>query len=422
MHLHPEAQFLVQAFILIGLPYFVWRVKAVNHFFPLVVLQIFAGILLGPTVLGKLSPQAFHFLFPSSSLPFLNGLSWLAIVFFGFLTGLHFDVKELKGKGAAFVSISLSSILIPMILGFAAGWWLFHAYPNLVGPKATQFTFAFGLGLSAGVTALPVLSAILLELGMITTSTGKTILGFATMIDGMLWIFVTILLSLVSSEGPANPFGVIRTIGMLAVYLGIMLFVVKPLVASFVTKKIWTVDPNNVQLFAVTCMLILSSLATELIGIHYLLGAFIFGALIPKEIAMSLYHKKEPLVLVALIPFFFMVTGLRTNADISDISVIVIFAIMTVITVVGKLFGTTAVARYFKYPLNTAFLFGSFMLCKGLMDIVVLNVMLSAQVISNIAFSGMVIIAVTNTAITKPLILLLQRFKSSEVDTTTRRK
>lgn len=407
MHLHPEALFLLQAIILIGLPYTVWKLKFLKGFFPLVVIQICIGVLLGPSVFGRLAPDAFHFLFPKESLAVINGLSWLAIVFFGFLTGLHFDVRDLKGKGASFLSISLSSVLLPIMVGTLAGWILYYFFPELTGSRATQLTFALGIGISAGVTALPVLSAILLEMGLITKPLGKTVLGFATVTDGLLWVFVSVLLTLVSDGGNGYS-GVIKTVVLLALYMLVMLFFIRPLVLSFVKKKIWTIDPDNVQLVMVVVLLLLSALATELIGIHYLLGAFIMGALIPKEIASALYKKKEPLVLVALLPFFFIVTGLRTNADLSNGLVWIVFGIMSAVTILGKFLSTFIPAKMFNYPTNTAMMFGGFMLCKGLMDIVVLNVLLNGDIISAICFSGMVLIAITNTTITKPFVSFLQ--------------
>lgn len=118
MYLKPEELFLIQAFLLIGLPYLLWRFLGVKHFLPLVVMQILLGIILGPSVLGRLNPGLFETFVPASSIPLLSGLSLMAILLFGFQTGLHFDTSEIRGKGKAFATTSLSSILIPATLGF----------------------------------------------------------------------------------------------------------------------------------------------------------------------------------------------------------------------------------------------------------------------------------------------------------------
>jgi Kef-type K+ transport system membrane component KefB len=414
MHLHPEALFLIQSIILIGLPYLLWRIKIIKNFIPVVVVQILVGILLGPSVLGNLYPEIYEFLFSKASLATINGLSWIAIVLFGFLTGLHFDINELKGKGKPFVVIGLSSILLPLILSLGAGWLLMNMFPSLIGENATNITFVLAIGIAASVTALPVLGAILVEMGLVTTKLGKTVLGFATINDGLLWILVSILLTL--SSGSHGGYGdVIKTIGLTALYMVTIIFVVKPFVERLVKKNVWNIDANNVQLVGVVVMLLISALATELIGIHYLLGSFIFGALIPKDIAHALYHKKEPLVLVVLLPFFFMSTGLKTYFEVSDPQVWYLFLIVAAVSSFGKFVGTALPARYFKYDLKTSVLFGVFMQCKGLMEVVVLNMMLQAKIISPVAFSGMILMAVATTAATKPMALLAKKvFAKSE--------
>ncbi|MFA9289035.1 MAG: cation:proton antiporter [Weeksellaceae bacterium] len=406
MHLHPEALFLLQSIILIGLPYALWRIKIIRNLIPVAIVQILVGVLLGPSVLGVLQPHVFEFLFAKESLSVINGLSWMAIVLFGFLTGLHFDIEEIKSKGVSFGIVGLASIVIPFMLAIGSAWWLYNTFPQLAGPNATQFTFIFGMCIAASVTALPVLGAILVEMGLITTKVGKSVLGFSTIVDCVLWIVISILLAISSGGGLV---GVVKTIGLTLVYLAVMIIAVKPFLDGLVKRKIWTVDPNNVQLVAVSVLLILSALATELIGIHYLLGAFIFGALIPKEIAQALYHKKEPLVLVILLPYFFISAGLKTTFDLSSAEVWVVFGLMALTSAVGKIFGTAITARFIgKYSKRESMTFGVFMMCKGMMDLVILNVILGAGIISSVTYSGMVLTAIVLATATKPLALLVR--------------
>ncbi|NTU73847.1 cation:proton antiporter [Candidatus Roizmanbacteria bacterium] len=413
MNIHSEALFLVQALILIGLPYFIWKIKFIRAYMPLVVIQIIIGVLLGPTILAKIFPQAYQILFPSESLSIVNGLSWFAVVFFGFLTGLHFDSHDIKDNGKSFSIISLASIFAPLTLGAGVGWFLYERFPELVGSAANHTTFAFGLGILAAVTALPVLSSILLEMNLIHTNLGRTVLGFATVSDGSLWILISVLLALVRF----NTFDVVvifKIAAASAIYLLFMFLVAKPFIVRLIDNKTLSDDPDHGELVVITCLLLASAITTELIGIHYLLGAFLFGAIIPKKIAIPIYEKTESIVLVILLPFFFILTGLKTHLVFEDVAVWAIFGFMTITTVVGKFFGTAVPAKICGYSTRTSLLFGSFMLCKGLMEIVVLNIILQAQIISSVAFSGMVLMALVSTIITKPLGIFFEEFKRQE--------
>ena len=159
----PEELFLIQSVLLIGLPYLLWRIGAVKKFVPIVVMQILLGIILGPSVFGRILPDYFGLLFPPTSIPILSGLSLIAIVLFGFLTGLHFDATEIKGKGKSFILVSLLSIIMPAILGGFVGW-LISGNQAFIGENGTKLTFILGVAIAMGVTALPVLSATLIDM------------------------------------------------------------------------------------------------------------------------------------------------------------------------------------------------------------------------------------------------------------------
>lgn len=414
MHLHPEALFIIQAFILIGVPFFLWQFKIVKKYTPLVVVQIVLGIFLGPSILGIFYPDAFHFLFPKESLPILSGLAWLALILFGFLTGLHLDLNQIRGKGKSFSIISLSTILVPAVLGMAAAQLLYH--PELVGDNANTITYLLGMGIAVGVTALPVLGAILLELNIIHTDLGKKVLSYATVNDVLLWVLVSLLIALAStSENGGNGMvKVITTIVLTFVFVIVMYARVRPFLARLAQKKILTDHPDNKQLVIIFSMIFASALATELIGIHYLLGAFIFGAMFPKEITHGIHANLEKFTSVTLLPFFFMLTGLKTAFDVTSPRVWVVFGIMTVIASVGKIVGTAVPEKIFGGTWYEALRGGVLMQTKGLMEVVVLNIMLSGGIISPIAFSAMLFMAVVTTAMTKPSLIIVDKIFSHE--------
>ena len=357
-HLHPEALFILQSVILVGLPFVIWRIPQIRKFIPLVVIQILVGILLGPSILGQLSYPTYESLFPPASLSIISWLSWTALLFFGLLTGLHLDFAEIKGKGKSFVVISLGSIIIPSLLGMAASWWALNLFPGFLGENATTLTFLLSMGIATGVTALPVLGAILLELQIIDKPLGKIALGYATVNDGLLWILVSVLLSLTASSHSGGSWIVIRTIVLTIIYFTLMVTVMRPLLDKLLRWRIKTSIISNGQTVIIVCFMLTSAFVTELIGIHYLLGAFVFGAIFPKRIAHELYHKIEPLVIVFLLPFFFMSTGLKTLFNVASPEVWILFVLMTIVSSFGKFFCTTIPAKFFGYSWRTSSLLG----------------------------------------------------------------
>lgn len=408
--MNAESLFITQAIILIGLPYAIWRMQRIKKYMPLVVIQILFGILLGPSVLGKFYPDVFQTFFPASSLNIINGLAWIAIIFFVFMTGMHLDLNELKGKGKSFAVVSLSSIFVPLVIATIVGFYIAGNYPVFVGSKGTDITFSLSLGIAAGITALPVLGAILVDMKLVEKPLGKTVLGYATVNDGVLWILVSILLALV--QGNMDIPSVIRTVVYATIYILVLALVARPLLCKLHKRGLLTNEPDNGQMVLLSCILLLSSLITDLIGIHYVLGAFAFGAIIPKGMVNSIHHKVDTAISVILLPFFFIIIGLKTQFNATASEVWILFAIMTVISSSGKIFGTALPAKRYGASWKEAFTLGGFMQCNGLMEIVVLTMMLQAQVISAVAFSGMVFMAITTTALTKPSVILIDKIFS----------
>lgn len=398
--------FLLQAVIVVALPYGVWRLRPLRAALPLVVVQIAVGLALGPSVLGRLSPDLFLALFPPASLAHLDGLVWLSLLFFAFLTGLHFDMAELKDRSCAFLAGSLSSVLIPAGAGALAGAWLLTRHPEAAGASGQPLVFALGMGLASGVTALPVLGAILRELGMMQARSGILALGCAAVNDALLWVMAAALLAL--SRGGGGQ-GALMTLALLAVYGGLLFTVVRPLMRGLLAKAIAARRINQRELVALCSLMLLSAMATEAMGVHAMVGAFAFGAILPRAVAEDLTARFESFVGVVLMPFFFIATGLATRVD-GDGALIEVFLVMTGVALVGKMAATALPLRFCgKLPWREALTVGAFMQCKGLMEIVVLTMLSQAGIISSACFAAMLGGTLLTSAITKPLVLWLRK-------------
>jgi Kef-type K+ transport system membrane component KefB len=148
---------------------------------------------------------------------------------------------------------------------------------------------------------------------------------------------------------------------------------------------------------------IASAALTEAIGLHYILGAFIAGAIFPKELRAPLLEKIEKVVLVLLMPFFFMLTGLSTRIDFGSSAFTQIFLVASAAAVVGKVAGTAIPARLVGESWRDAFALGTLMQTKGLMEVIVLTILKDAQLINANVFSALIAMAVLSTAFAMPL-------------------
>ncbi|HYD69629.1 cation:proton antiporter [Azospirillum sp.] len=416
MHLEvsPVFVFLVQAILLIAVPFLLWRLTGIKRVAPMVVVQILFGIALGPSVLGHLAPDLWGRLFAPASLAPLSGLAWLAVVFFAFLTGLHLDVTEFKGKGRAFAAVSLSSMLVPTALGVLAGLWIADAVPGMTGPKASPALFAAGFGICLGVTALPVLGAILREMGLVNHRVGQLALGYAAVNDAALWVLMTGVLAW-GHGGGLDGMGWVLALGLL--YAGASLLVARPLLERVMRHAAPDGHFGDTAVVATCAALLGSAAVTELIGLHYILGAFIAGLVMPKRVAESILHRLDPFATLVLLPFFFTLTGLKVTIDLGEPAQWTVFLVATLTTLAGKVLGTTLPARLTGESWPDALRLGTLMPCKGLMEVIVLTILLEAGVLSLGCFSAMVLMAVATTALTQPLTLLAGRWADARYGT-----
>lgn len=408
MDTSPILVFLGQAAILIALPYLLWRHTPVRFLAPLVVVQILVGIGLGPSLLGQAFPALASVLLQGERLAALSGLAALAVVMFAFLTGLHFDAAEITGRQGGFFATALSSILVPAALGVAGGLLLFDAAPALAGRNASRWLFAVGVGVALAVTALPVLAAILRETGLLGERIGRDALGLAAVNDLMLWIMLAAVVSATHANASAGELLLLRVVLAMG-YLAVMFIVVRPLARRRLRRLIETQESGEGELVAVVALTLASAWITESLGFHYILGAFIAGVILPPACAAPLIRQIEPYIVVVLLPFFFILTGLRIDLKPGGEGFALAFWIGTAIAVVGKMLGTLVPARLAGASWRDSWRLGTLMQCKGLLDVVVLSVLLDAGILAPAAFSALVLMAVATTAATKPMLMLIDR-------------
>ena len=372
---------------------------------PPVVGEMVAGVLLGPSLLGRFAPRVSEFLFPSAVVPHLQVIAQIGVLLFMFLVGLELDTKLLQKRSGVTVAISLGSILVPLALGASSA---FVVYPRLAPPHVPFGTFALFLAISLSVTAFPVLARILADLGLSRSDLGVLVLTCAALGDVAAWC----LLALVVSVARSNAGELVRTLGLTAVYVVSMLWVVRPVVARLVARQelVKGVTPETTALAFVG--LLASALATEYAGIHALFGAFLFGAIIPhgSHLAQRLVDSLSTLVVTLFLPVFFAVTGLRTQIGLVEgAEHWLLCAGLVLVACLGKFGGSAVAGRVSGLGWRDAASVGVLMNTRGLMELIVLGVGLDLGVISPALFAMLVLMALVTTIATTPLLVRLQR-------------
>jgi Kef-type K+ transport system membrane component KefB len=401
--------FLLQALLILAVPLVVWRLLQLRGAVPLVVVQILVGIALGPTGFGRVAPDLFHLMFNSKTLTPLWGVASIAVLLFGFVTGLHLEPRAFLGRGRAFAAVAGASLLIPTIAGFVGGLWLVARQPADLGAGVSALGFAVAIGICVGVTALPVLGAILREMDLLGDRIGDLALGIAAVNDVGLWLLLGGVMTALVGERADGPDVLVSALA-LPIYLLVMARVVLPLLGRAAGAMLREGRMNDRALAVVCAVAVASAITTQLIGLHYIFGAFVAGALMPQALRRPILDRMQTVAVGVLMPFFFMLTGLRTLLDFGSPGFLEVLLVTTGLAVLGKVGGTTLAARAVGESWSDALSLGALVQTKGLMELIVLTILLDRGIITASVFSALVLMAVLTTMLAMPLTRLALAF------------
>ena len=394
---------------------FGWIFKKIGQ--PSVIGEIIAGIVLGPSLLGLYFPEFSSTLFPVESLGNLKFLSQIGLILFMFVIGMELDLKVLKNKANDAVVISHASIVIPFALGIGLSYFVYNQF----APEGVKFlSFSLFMGIALSITAFPVLARIVQERGIHKTKLGAIVITCAAADDITAWCILAVVIAIVKAGTFVSSLYII----MLAIlYVVAMIFIVKPFlkrIGDLYGSKDTIIKPVVAIFFLV---LILSSYATEVIGIHALFGAFMTGAIMPdvSKFRTIFIEKVEDVALILLLPLFFVFTGLKTEIGLlNDPYLWKVTGFIILVAVVGKFLGSALAAKFVGQSWRDSLTIGALMNTRGLMELIVLNIGLELKVLTPEVFTMMVIMALVTTFMTGPALDLINYiFKTKDgVETT----
>lgn len=369
---------------------------------PPVIGEVIAGICLGPSLLGRVSPELSAWLLPQSVAPHLGMIAQLGVILYMFLVGLELNAELLRHRAHATVAISHTSILAPFLLGALLALML---YPRLSSSDVSFTSFALFLGAAMSITAFPVLARILADRNLTRTELGVVALACAASDDVTAWC----LLALVVGVAQAQLGGAVLVILGTLAYVAFMFLIVRPILVRLIARYGESCLTPTIAALVYVAVLA-SALMTEWIGVHAIFGAFLLGAVIPHDsvIAKEFTHKLEDPVTILLLPAFFAITGMRTEIGlVSGYENWLICGLVILVATLGKFGGTLGAARFTGLGWRDSAALGVLMNTRGLMELVVLNIGLEMGVISPTLFAMMVLMAIATTVATTPILARL---------------
>ena len=389
-HAPPVSElFLLALIIIFAAPYLLWRLGRTDYWAPLVVVQIVSGILLGPGVLGAVFPGYYAAIFTPQVIGALNGVAWWAVMLFVFVAGLELDLRE-AWKWRAETGLTAGLALgAPLLLGAGAALVLLEVSDpgGWIGAKGTPWQFVLGVGMACAVTALPILVLFMEKLGILRTALGQRILRYASLDDVLIWGVLALIL--------LDWERVTRQLGFL-IGFAIAVIVVRKLIAAIPERDRW---------YAGLIWLAGCGYLADWSGLHFMVGAFLAGAALDARwFGTARIDAFRDVVLLTVMPVFFLSTGLRTSWDMGGLTAFAAAALLLAAMVAGKLGGTMLAGRLLGWGKGEGWVIGWLLQTKALIMIIFVNVLFDKQLISSAAFTALLLAAVGSTMLTIPLV------------------
>lgn len=386
--------YLIAMGIIFTVPYLIWRAFKTDYYAPLVVVQIIAGILLGPGILGKIYPDYYAFVFSAPVVQSLNGIAWWAVMVFVWIAGIELDLKKAWAHRRESTITAGLALGMPLLFGCAAAAGML-LYEGWVGPQGMRWQFVMGVGMACAVTALPILILLMEKLAILRQPIGQRILRYASLDDIAIWGVLALILMDWERVG--------RQVSFLAAFA----------VLSYIFRKLMVWMPERDRWYAGLIWLIICALGADWAGLHFMVGAFLAGAIMDSD-----WFKQEHMdmlrhhVLLVMMPVFFLSTGLRTNWSVGGEAVFIAAAVLLVASVAGKLIGIHISGKILKWAPGESAIIGWLLQTKALIMIIFANILLDKQIITNETFTALLLMAIASTMLTVPVVApKLQRMK-----------
>ncbi|KAK0366579.1 hypothetical protein LTR91_003303 [Friedmanniomyces endolithicus] len=371
---------------------------------PRVIAEVLGGILLGPSVMGRI-PGFTQAIFPTPAMPGLSLVANLGLILFLFLVGLEVDLRYFVSNWKVAVSVGAAGMALPFGLGCAIARGLYNDFQDEPGTVPIEFgTYMVFIAVAMSITAFPVLCRILTGLKLLSTPVGVIVLSAGVGNDVVGWILLALCVALVNAGSGLTALWVLLTcLG----YVLFLVFAVRPVFMWVLRRTRSLQDGPSQSVVALTLLIALASaFFTGVIGVHPIFGAFLAGLICPHEggFAIKVTEKVEDLVGALFLPLYFALSGLSTNLGLLNDGITWAYVVGVIaIAFVSKFAGGMVAARANGLVWRESATIGVLMSCKGLVELIVLNIGLQAKILSTRTFTIFVVMAIVTTFATTPL-------------------
>ncbi|PPQ75257.1 hypothetical protein CVT26_014791 [Gymnopilus dilepis] len=372
---------------------------------PRVIAEVVAGVVLGPTAMGRI-PGFTQAIFPEASLPVLSLTSTIGLILYLFLVGLEIDTRLMRKNIMSSVSVSVAGLVVPLGLGAALGVGL---YREFMSPTVNIGYFLLFVAVAVGITAFPVLCRILTELKLLDTEVGLVTLSAGIGNDVVGWILLALTVALVNASSG------LTALWVLLASAGYAVFLLYPgrWAIRWLARRTGSLEQGSPTVFMMTIILFtifVSAFFTDIIGVHPIFGGFLAGLVVPHDngFAISIVEKLEDLISITFLPLYFTLSGLKTNLALLNTGIIWGYVVLIcVVAFSSKFLACAGAARFSGYGWRESGAVGALMSCKGLVELIALNIGLQANILTTQTFSMFVVHALILTFVTTPLVLVL---------------
>ncbi|RFU72634.1 sodium hydrogen exchanger family [Trichoderma arundinaceum] len=404
---NPLTIFIIQVGLIVIICHILhWPLSKIRQ--PRVIAEVIGGIILGPSVMGHI-PGFKDAIFPAESIPNLTLVANLGLVLYLFMIGLETDVRFLLSNWRVATSVAFAGLALPFGVGCGLAWGIYNAFRDDPGVKPIDFSvYMLFVGIAVAITAFPVLCRILTELKLLDTPVGIITLSAGVANDVVGWILLALCVALVNAgKGLTALWILLVAIG----YIIVLIVAVKPAL-RFVLRKTSNLEngPSQSSIALILLIALSSAFFTGIIGIHPIFGGFVVGLVIPRDHGFNIrvIEKLEDLVGALFLPLYFTLSGLSTNLGLLNSGTAwgYVFA-TTFVALITKIIGASVAARVNGLVWRESFAIGVLMSCKGLVELIVLNIGLQAKILSVRTFTIFVVMALLTTFLTTPVVSFL---------------
>ncbi|MCE1241043.1 MAG: cation:proton antiporter [Azonexaceae bacterium] len=378
--------YLLAMLLIFAVPWLIWRLGRTDYYAPLVVVQILTGILLGPGLLGQVFPDYYRFVFTPAVIQSLNGIAWWAVMIFVMIAGIELDLKKAWAHRRESGITAGLALGVPLLFGGMAAFVLL-GFDGWIGERGRPWQFVLGVGMACAVTALPILILFMEKLDILRQPVGQRILRYASLDDIAIWGVLALILMDWQRVGRQ------------------VVFLIAFTVVGWLFRQLMVRLAERDRWYVIFIWLALCGFAADWAGLHFMVGAFLAGAVIEAEwFDQERMDLLRHFVLMIVMPVFFLSTGLRTEWGVGGVAVFLAAGLLLLASVGGKLLGVRLAGRLLNWGPGEAGLIGWLLQTKALIMIIFANILLDRHIITNEAFTALLLMAVASTMLTVPMV------------------